>query len=613
MATRPIITVDVADSAFQRFVSLFNEYTTKLGEQPEVWAKINEAMGGAGKSLESGAMSGKEALALAAAQAGVVAEALSEATKAQNEFGRSVNRSGKGMESLAKSAKGVGSAISAVAGGILKIAAGLGLGALLGGLGIGDLTDAAFSRIRSAGQLGVRTGQLSSFQVNAQQFLTTSALSAAANAKNDPGSISQFGALGISNGERLNLSTPALAFLMAQKAAAAYRTNPGGATYLPAIRAYQNLGGSLGDVRNVAMHPRAFALAQENYRADIASLNISREEGQAWVQLKLKMDLAGQTIQTALINKLGPLVPEITKLTVAVIGAVTSFMGGKNFDTVVLDAKLGIGQLAKFVLKTNWEQLGKNISKVSDDIGAVAKVLGYIWNPETTPGSNRVNKAIRSLPTPDAAFGALRHLLGSIAGKYASGEVAVLGAITGQESGGSARAVNPDSGASGRYQFMPGTAATYLPAWWRKKYGDTILGKGAAPWLADKANIQESVAVGYYKMLDAHAFKLSHKHGNAALIAAGWYGGIGGMDALWNKDPSAYASQGKYPSIAAYAASVVERERRSRRVAPSEPQAHPVPKPVGRPRKVGYAPVHVTITNHTAARVDVSANAAAFG
>ncbi|MHB8406244.1 MAG: transglycosylase SLT domain-containing protein [Gammaproteobacteria bacterium] len=608
MATRPIITIDVADSAFQRFLSLFNEYTTKLGEQPEAWAKINDAMGGAGKSLESGAISGKEALALAAAQAGVVAEALSEATKAQNEFGRSVNRSGKGMESLAKSAKGVGSAISAVAGGILKIAAGLGLGALLGGLGIGDLTDAAFSRIRSAGQLGVRTGQLSSFQVNAQQFLTTSALSAAANAKNDPGSISQFGALGISNGERLNLSTPALAFLMAQKAAAAYRTNPGMAAYLPAIRAYQNLGGSLGDVRNVAMHPRAFALAQENYRADIASLNISREEGQAWVQLKLKMDLAGQTIQTALINKLGPLVPEITKLTVAVIGAVTSFIGGKNFDTVVQDAKLGIGQLAKFVLKTNWEQLGKNISRVSDDIGAVAKVLGYL-NPkkniqrihrELTTGHDTVpvvGPLLKNLglwmtdPLPTNLQIAARRKLGDYAAAriYNLNELAskkygvpagILNRLSMDESG-YGRSLISSAGALGVDQFMPGTA---------KGYGINPLDTRQSTDAAGK------MLIGLFA---------KYKSWNKAIAAYNWGGG--NLDADIKRhgaDWLEYApkqTQGEVRNVVGQNASRLNAE------------IIKILKATAKSRPKSSAPVHVTITNHTAARVDVSANAAAFG
>ena len=70
MAEKPIISVEVDDSAFQRFLSLFSEYTAKLDEQPEAWQKLNEVMeraGGAAQGLSEGALSGKEALALAAA------------------------------------------------------------------------------------------------------------------------------------------------------------------------------------------------------------------------------------------------------------------------------------------------------------------------------------------------------------------------------------------------------------------------------------------------------------------------------------------------------------------------------------------------------------------
>lgn len=382
MANRPIIEIDVADSAFQRFVALFDEYQAKLQEQPEVWAKINDAMSATGKTLESGAVSGKDALAIAAAQAGIIAESLREATKAQHDFGRATSKSGKGMESLAKSAQKAGSAIRTIAGGIAGIAAGLGLGALLGGLGIGELTDATFSRLRSAGQLGIGTGQLASFSVNAQQFLTPSAIAAAANAKNDLGSVAQLGVLGINPGQRTALSAPSLAFAMLQKAAAAYLTNPSMAKQLPAVQAYLGLGGNLGDVRNAAMHPHAFAAAQANYRADIQALAISRAEAQAWSNLKVKMDLAGQTIQTALINALGPLAPKIQALATDIAGFITTFVNSKDFAVVVKDIEQGMKALSHFLDTTPWGAIGADIKALGADVIAGLRLLNLI------PGAN---------------------------------------------------------------------------------------------------------------------------------------------------------------------------------------------------------------------------------
>ena len=618
MATRPVISIDLDDSAFQRFLSLFKSYTEKLDEQPEVWAKINDAMGGASKSLESGAISGKEALALAAAQAGVIAEAMREATKVQNEFGRSVNKSGKGMETLAKSAKGVGSAISAVAGGILKIAAGLGLGALLGGLGIGELTDAAFSRIRSAGQLGISPGQLASFSVNAPQFLTPSAISAAANARNDLGSIGNLGLLGVSPGERESLSAPGLAFKLLSQAAAAYRTNPSMAKQLPAVSAYLALGGQLGDVRNAAMHPRAFAAAQANYRADIQALNISREEGRAWAQLKIKMDLAGQTIQTALISKLSGLAPKIAVLATDVAGFITTVLGSKNMTVVLKDVESGLKSLGDFLASP---QFTTDLHDFGTGIGSLAAVMRKLWPKdfnaigtggkhglldktdwENTTGAKQIKAAQKWLeehvirPLSSGGMTSEEIFRRRAAGDYTAGRIHALNTLSeakhklpkgildrlAMDESGYGRSLISPAGALGVAQFMPGTA---------KGYGINPL-----------STRQSTDAAG--KMLGG----LFAKYGSwdKAVAAYNWGGGnldedIRKHGADWLK----YApkeTQGEVRNVVGSNASSLNAD-----------VAKMLGRHIAKAIKTAPRPTHIVVTNHTAARVSVSANAAAQG
>src|SRR6185503_16678937 len=356
MAVKSIVTIDVNDDAFKRFYDLFETYSAKLDEMPESWKKLEESMGGAGKSLETGAVSGKEALALAAAQAGVMVEALENAVKTQNEFGKATGSSGKAMDALHKSAKGLWGTIKSISGGIIGIAGALGLGALFSGLGIGSLTDAAFSRFRSAGQLGLGPGALSSFEVNAQQFLTTSALAAAANAKIDISKAGYLAVLGIRYEAAQQMTTADLAFEELKAARAAYLKNPATAMQNPAIAAYLALGGTIGDVRNAALNPlSSINSAQAATSGDVGALGFSRATAQAWTQLKITLDKAGLTIQTALIDRLAPLAPEIGQLSKDVAGFITTFVNSKEFGVVIDDVKKGFKGLVHFLETTDWK------------------------------------------------------------------------------------------------------------------------------------------------------------------------------------------------------------------------------------------------------------------
>lgn len=114
-----------------------------------------------------------------------------------------------------------------------------------------------------------------------------------------------------------------------------------------------------------------------------------------------------------------------------------------------------------------------------------------------------------------------------------------VNAIAAQESGGNYKAVNPHSGALGKYQIMPANVA----AWSKRILGRTLTRKQflASPALQDQ--IAQTMLRNYVK-----------KYGYSGAAAA-WYGGEG-VARNWSryKNP-----QGAYPSIASYVNQILKR------------------------------------------------------
>ena len=122
----------------------------------------------------------------------------------------------------------------------------------------------------------------------------------------------------------------------------------------------------------------------------------------------------------------------------------------------------------------------------------------------------------------------------------------VVQGILGQESGGNYHARNPDSGALGKYQIL----ASNLPSW-----GLAHVGRPVSPGeFLKNPSLQDQIARGQLRTYYDDALKASGGDRTVAAkrTAAAWYSG----------SPEKYRSttpQGKYPSVAAYAANVAKR------------------------------------------------------
>lgn len=118
-----------------------------------------------------------------------------------------------------------------------------------------------------------------------------------------------------------------------------------------------------------------------------------------------------------------------------------------------------------------------------------------------------------------------------------------LRAISGRESGGNYGARNPDSGALGKYQIMPGN----IPSWSREALGHSI----SPNQFYHSSQLQEQIA--QYKLRQYY-----NQYGPAGAAVA-WYAGPGNANKYVRQNGRGFnAPQGKYSSISAYALGILK-------------------------------------------------------
>ncbi len=568
---RPIISIDFDDSKFQKFLDLFMGYSESLDEQPEKWESLNKAMGGAGATA-------KESLALAAAQADLIAVHLRDATTAQSAFAKATASNNKSLSTMHESVRNIGTtgqsawkafsgaadaSISKVGSGLAGVAegalsalgpVGLAAGAIaaaVGGAGAAAkaLADAAVTRQRSAFSKGITPGQEASFGVYGQQFMGPGALQAAANAQLNLGNIGPLSLLGIDFNKARIMTASDLAYKMlggVVKAAQAMPDVP--LENIPAVQAYRSFGGDIGDVRNaLKLGPAALAASQAEEARNAGRLNLTRTAVSHAATFKKAVEGAGIAAQSFAINHLSGADPVIAQ----VLGALTGEKGAA--------ASLG---------ETIQRRVTPALHGLQHAAASVAQVFERIVGAPT----------LRSLSTPIVRTAAA-DALGSIEGSWTS--------------------VNADSGALGRWQFMPGTADAHLGKAWIAKYGSTSTARGRANFLGSPKAQTAAFNDFYGQLLHDAEKRTSDPKKILRMIALGWYGGEGSWDesqAQLNA-PQTYGGH-SYPSQNAYAdkfeALISKQFYASQRAARSSKPA-----------------VNVHVTNSTASNVATSINATA--
>lgn len=409
MVAKSIVDIDVNDDKFVAFMERFREYQSALEDLPEAWRVAAVGIGEGSKETEKAKGEAKEL----GAEFNAVAEAiltinsgldrlnnnLDDSKKKQDEFNKSA-RSGKGFISDAtKDAKSLAAHIKDATvsllswGSIVGVFSGvLGVGGLFGLNRLAATTGA--QRFTSLG-LGTSIGALDSTAINYQKALgnPTGTLGAIRDSQMDLSKRWTFQAMGINNPDQ----DPAkLLPQMIRNAREIFVKN--GST-LQGANAYGLTNFfTLDDLNRFKnMSDEEIAAMEKRAQQDSRMLQITDQQARQWQDFNVQLDYSSQSIRNTFVRGLGPLTPQLSKLSDALSGAI---------DTVLKSPELG-----KWI-----DALAGGIKKFGD----------YLASPDFTSDVNDFMSGVKKMAL--AVMDVIRVFTGEISvGDFAKKHSTMLG------------------------------------------------------------------------------------------------------------------------------------------------------------------------------------------
>ncbi|HGV3103994.1 lytic transglycosylase domain-containing protein [Escherichia coli] len=500
MVAKSIVDIDVNDDKFVAFMERFREYQSALDDLPEAWRVAAVGIGESSKQTEKAKGETKEL----GAEFNAVAEAiltinsgidrlntnLEDSKKKQDEFNKST-RSAKGFLSDAtKDAKSLAGHIKEATasllswGGIVGIFTGvLGVGGLFGINRLAATTGA--QRFTSLG-LGTSIGALDSTAINYQKALGNPAgtLGAIRDSQMDLSKRWTFQAMGINNPDQdpaklLPQMIRNARDIFVQNGSTLQGAQAHGLTNfftLDDLNRFKNMS----DEEITAMEKRA--------QQDARMLQITDQQARQWQDFNVQLDYSSQSIRNTFVRGLGPLTPQLSKLSDALSGAIDTVLKSPELGKWIDALAGGIERFGNYLASPTFksdvesfmsgvERLGRVIMKVlgwldggssaMDDIKSGSSFLNN--DVQTDAGGNHFVKGGLSDPnTPAASKWLARHLYsltGTAPAEYdqyfldAAKKYNVdprwLKAIAAGESSWDQNAVSK-AGAKGLMQVMPG-------------------------------------------------------------------------------------------------------------------------------------------------------------
>ena len=500
MVAKSIVDIDVNDDKFVAFMERFREYQSALDDLPEAWRVAAVGIGESSKQTEKAKGEAKEL----GAEFNAVAEAiltinsgidrlntnLEDSKKKQDEFNKST-RSAKGFLSDAtKDAKSLAGHIKEATasllswGGIVGIFTGvLGVGGLFGINRLAATTGT--QRFTSLG-LGTSIGALDSTAINYQKALGNPAgtLGAIRDSQMDLSKRWTFQAMGINNPDQdpaklLPQMIRNARDIFVQNGSTLQGAQAHGLTNfftLDDLNRFKNMS----DEEITAMEKRA--------QQDARMLQITDQQARQWQDFNVQLDYSSQSIRNTFVRGLGPLTPQLSKLSDALAGAIDTVLKSPELGKWIDALAGGIERFGNYLASPTFksdvesfmsgvERLGRVIMKVlgwldggssaMDDIKSGSSFLNN--DVQTDAGGNHFVKGGISDPnTPAASKWLARHLYsltGTAPAEYdqyfldAAKKYNVdprwLKAIAAGESSWDQNAVSK-AGAKGLMQVMPG-------------------------------------------------------------------------------------------------------------------------------------------------------------
>lgn len=427
MVAKSIVDIDVNDDKFVAFMEKFKEYQAALEELPEAWRGLAHGATDATKETAKAKTEGdllakafsEGASAILSINSGLerLTDSLDRANKSQEDFNKKT-RSSKGFLSEAtKDAKSLAGHIRDATtsllswGGIVGLFTGvLGVGGLFGLNRLAATTGS--QRFTSLG-IGTSIGALDSTAINYQKALSnpTSTLGAIRDTQMDLSKRWTFQAMGINNPDQ----DPAkLLPQMIRNARDIFVKN--GST-LQGANAYGLTNFfSLDDLNRFKnMSDEEIDAMERRAQKDAKLLQITDQQARQWQDFNVQLDYSGQSIRNAFVRGLGPLTPQLSKLSDALAGAIDTVLQSPELGKWIDSLAGGIERFGNYLASPDFtkdvesfmagiEKLGALIGKVYDwvvgkteisvsDVTSGSSILGNqeVKDPETgksyTPGS----------------------------------------------------------------------------------------------------------------------------------------------------------------------------------------------------------------------------------
>lgn len=427
MVAKSIVDIDVNDDKFVSFMEKFKEYQAALEELPEAWRGLAHGATDATKETAKAKAEGdllakafsEGASAILSINSGLdrLTDSLDRANKSQEDFNKKA-RSSKGFLSDAtKDAKSLAGHIRDATtsllswGGIVGLFTGvLGVGGLFGLNRLAATTGS--QRFTSLG-IGTSIGALDSTAINYQKALgnPTGTLGAIRDSQMDLSKRWQFQAMGINNPDQ----DPAkLLPQMIRNARDIFVKN--GST-LQGANAYGLTNFfSLDDLNRFKnMSDEEIDAMERRAQKDAKLLQITDQQARQWQDFNVQLDYSGQSIRNTFVRGLGPLTPQLSKLSDALAGAIDTVLQSPELGKWIDGLAGGIERFGKYLASPEFtkdvdsfmagiEKLGALIGKVYDwvvgktsisvaDVKEGSSILSdkKVTDPETgktyTPGS----------------------------------------------------------------------------------------------------------------------------------------------------------------------------------------------------------------------------------
>lgn len=389
MVAKSIVDIDVNDDKFVAFLEKFKEYQAALEDLPEAWRGLAHGATDATKETAKAKTEGdllakafsEGASAILSINSGLerLTDSLDRANKSQEDFNKKT-RSSKGfLSDASKDAKSLAGHIRDATtsllswGGIVGLFTGvLGVGGLFGLNRLAATTGS--QRFTSLG-IGTSIGALDSTAINYQKALgnPTATLGAIRDSQMDLSKRWTFQAMGINNPDQ----DPAkLLPQMIRNARDIFVKN--GST-LQGANAYGLTNFfSLDDLNRFKnMSDEEIDAMERRAQKDAKLLQITDQQARQWQDFNVQLDYSGQSIRNTFVRGLGPLTPQLSKLSDALAGAI---------DTVLQSPELGkwidglAGGIERFGNYLASPEFTKDVDSFMAGIEKLGALIGKVYD-----------------------------------------------------------------------------------------------------------------------------------------------------------------------------------------------------------------------------------------